>query len=86
MDAPRCTRKYRFLRYFSGKVVGDVAARAGKQSLFCLVPHGVFPFGIALSSLSRWGVVLVSYYLTTSAPGGGGIECLLSVRPHNVQS
>eukprot|EP00904_Undaria_pinnatifida_P004885 jgi/Undpi1/1526/HiC_scaffold_11.g04916.m1 len=42
----------RFLRYFSGKAVGKLEA-GEKQSIFCLVPHGVFPFGIALSSLGR---------------------------------
>lgn len=43
----------RFLRYFSGKVVGEMAGSTGRQSLFCLSPHGVFPFGIALSSIGR---------------------------------
>lgn len=43
----------RFLRYFSGKAVGKLEPPGGKQSMFCLVPHGVFPFGIALSSLGR---------------------------------
>ncbi|CAN0010794.1 unnamed protein product, partial [Laminaria digitata] len=43
----------RFLRYFSGKAVGKLESPGGKQSIFCLVPHGVFPFGIALSSLGR---------------------------------
>ncbi|CBN75192.1 mono-or diacylglycerol acyltransferase type 2 [Ectocarpus siliculosus] len=43
----------RFWRYFSGSFVGEMDACRGKQSLFCLVPHGVFPFGVALASLGR---------------------------------
>eukprot|EP00752_Nemacystus_decipiens_P007620 g6810.t1 len=43
----------RFWRYFSGRIVGELEACKGKQSLFCLTPHGVFPFGVALASLGR---------------------------------
>ncbi|CAM9689968.1 unnamed protein product [Discosporangium mesarthrocarpum] len=43
----------RFLRYFSGRVVGEVQAAANRQALFCLVPHGIFPFGVAFGSLGR---------------------------------
>lgn len=50
---PRPRSRFRFLRYFSGKAVGKLESPGGKQSIFCLVPHGVFPFGIALSSLGR---------------------------------
>ncbi|CAM9529748.1 unnamed protein product, partial [Choristocarpus tenellus] len=43
----------RFLQYFSGRVVGEAQAGLNQQTLFCLVPHGIFPFGIALGSLGR---------------------------------
>ncbi|CAN0105343.1 unnamed protein product, partial [Hapterophycus canaliculatus] len=44
----------RFWRYFSGTCVGDSEVDRRKQSLFCLVPHGVFPFGVAFASLGRF--------------------------------
>ena len=44
---------HRFLRYFSSRAVGEVEA-SRRQALFCLVPHGIFPFGIAFSALSTY--------------------------------
>ncbi|KAG5187160.1 mono-or diacylglycerol acyltransferase type 2 [Tribonema minus] len=58
---PECRRVTRlriwrmFLRYFSGRAVGHLSKDAGdhqQQALYCLVPHGIFPFGIAFAALS----------------------------------
>lgn len=73
---PFSSLRDRFWRYFSGSVVGESEACKGKQSLFCLTPHGVFPFGVALASLGRCvGVCLGAqmYAVEVGTPGEAGV-------------
>ena len=43
-----------FQRYFNAHAVGQVGhPGAQKQAIFCLYPHGIFPFGIAFASLTE---------------------------------